>query len=150
MFGIGSGELIILALVVLIAVGPKRLPEFMKTAGKVLREVRKATTELRKQSGIDEVMRDDPAGLRSLQRELNRAPAPRRTQRLTAEDLARESPADGVDLAHARLMAERTAAADALSSDGSSAVPDPPSTEALSSSSSSSSDPLPTEDEESA
>lgn len=141
MFGIGSGELIILALVVLIAVGPKRLPEFMKTAGKVLREVRKATTELRKQSGIDEVMRDDPAGLRSLQRELNRAPAPRRTQRLSAEDLARESPEEGVDLAHARQMAERAAAAEALSDATSSSAPVP--SDALSSS-----EPRSSEDEE--
>lgn len=115
MFGIGSGEMLIFAVVVLIALGPKRLPEFMKMVGKGLREVRKATTDLRKHSGIDELMRDDPAGLRALTQDINRAPAPRRDQKLTAEDRAKEAPIEGVDIAHAEHQARknRTAAATA-------------------------------------
>ena len=109
MFGIGSGEMLVFAVVVLIALGPKRLPEFMKTVGKGLREVRKATNDLRKHSGIDELMRDDPAGLRALSRDISRAPAPRREQKLTADDLAKEAPPEGVDIAHAHFLAKKNA-----------------------------------------
>ena len=111
MFGIGSGEMLVFAVVVLIALGPKRLPDFMRTVGKGLREIRKATTDLRKHSGIDELMRDDPAGLRALSRDISRAPAPRREQKLSAHDLAKESPVEGVDIAHAHYLAKQHAAA---------------------------------------
>lgn len=111
MFGIGSGEMLVFAVVVLIALGPKRLPDFMRTVGKGLREIRKATTDLRKHSGIDELMRDDPAGLRALSRDISRDPAPRREQKLSAHDLAKESPVEGVDIAHAHYLAKKNAAA---------------------------------------
>ena len=39
MFGIGFGELIIIFVVALIVLGPKRLPEFARTVAKVYREV---------------------------------------------------------------------------------------------------------------
>ena len=111
MFGIGSGEMLVFAVVVLIALGPKRLPDFMRTVGKGIREIRKATTDLRKHSGIDELMRDDPAGLRALSRDISRDPAPRREQKLSAHDLAKESPVEGVDIAHAHYLAKKNAAA---------------------------------------
>ena len=111
MFGIGSGEMLVFAVVVLIALGPKRLPDFMRTVGKGLREIRKATTDLRKHSGIDELMRDDPAGLRALGRDISRAPAPRRDQKLTAHDLAKEAPTEGVDIAYAHHLTKKNAAA---------------------------------------
>ena len=94
------------AAVALIALGPKRLPEFMKMIGKTLREVRKATSDLRKHSGIDEMMREDPIGLRELNRDI-RAPAPRRPQKLSAEDRAREMPSEGVDIAQAKHLASK-------------------------------------------
>ncbi len=111
MFGIGSGELFLFAVVALIALGPKRLPEFMKMIGKTLREVRRATGELRKQSGIDELMREDPVGLRALNQEINRdiertAPT-RSTPKLSAEDRTRELPDEGVDIAHAKHLIAR-------------------------------------------
>lgn len=103
--------MLVFAVVVLIALGPKRLPDFMRTVGKGLREIRKATTDLRKHSGIDELMRDDPAGLRALSRDISRDPAPRREQKLSAHDLAKESPVEGVDIAHAHYLAKKNAAA---------------------------------------
>lgn len=114
MFGIGAGELVIVAIVLLIAVGPGKMPGFMKAVGKGMREFRRASRELRKQSGIDELMREDALGVRELQREIQRAgrePAPRREQKLTSEDLRREQPPEGVDIVHARALAvqKRTA-----------------------------------------
>ena len=102
MFGIGSGELLMIALVVLIAVGPKRMPDLMKAVGKGMRDLRKASSDLRKQSGIDDLMREDPLGVRELEREIRRPVAPSRKVQLTADDRAAEAPVEGVDLALAR------------------------------------------------
>lgn len=106
MFGIGSGELLIIALVVLIAVGPQRMPQLMKAVGKGMRDLRKASTELRKQSGLDDLMREDPLGVRELEREIRRPVAPQRSQKMTEEMREKEAPAEGVDLALARRRAE--------------------------------------------
>jgi Tat protein translocase TatB subunit len=43
MFDIGFGEMILLLAIVLIAVGPKQLPEVARTLGKVLNEFKRAT-----------------------------------------------------------------------------------------------------------
>jgi Tat protein translocase TatB subunit len=42
MFDIGFGEMIMLAAIALIAIGPKQLPEVARTVGKLLAEVKKA------------------------------------------------------------------------------------------------------------
>ena len=107
MFGIGAGELVVVLIVVLIAVGPTKMPTLMKAVGKGLREFRRASMELRKQSGLDELLRDDPLGVRSLQQEIARAPAPRRPIELSDEDRLREQPPEGVDLADARARVLR-------------------------------------------
>lgn len=43
MFGIGVQELIIIAVIALLVVGPKKLPDLAKTLGKGLRDFQKAT-----------------------------------------------------------------------------------------------------------
>jgi len=60
MFGIGPGEFIIICVVLIIAVGPERLPQFMKTVGGTLRTLRQASRDIRTSVGIDEMMRPDP------------------------------------------------------------------------------------------
>ncbi|MBX7096958.1 MAG: Sec-independent protein translocase protein TatB [Myxococcaceae bacterium] len=44
---IGTGELILIAVVALLVLGPKRLPELARGLGKMLREFRKQTDEVR-------------------------------------------------------------------------------------------------------
>ena len=105
MFGIGPGELIVIALVILIAVGPKRMPQLMQTVGKGMRDLRKASADLRKQAGIDELMTADPLGVRELERELRRPVSPSRTAKLSDNDLEAEAPPEGVDIALARRRA---------------------------------------------
>lgn len=117
MFGIGFGEMMLVAVVLLIAVGPDKMPKLMKAVGKTLKQVRQASTELRKQSGIDEIMRDDPVGLRQLKQDIERAPAPRRTQTLSPEDLERERPPEGVDLHAERARVRREAQAEEQADD---------------------------------
>jgi sec-independent protein translocase protein TatA len=46
MFGIGVPELLVILVVALIVLGPKRLPEVAKALGKGLAEFRKATSDL--------------------------------------------------------------------------------------------------------
>ncbi|MEQ8161822.1 MAG: twin-arginine translocase TatA/TatE family subunit, partial [Smithellaceae bacterium] len=46
MFGIGFQELLIIAVVALLIVGPKKLPDLAKTLGKGFHEFRKATDGL--------------------------------------------------------------------------------------------------------
>ncbi len=47
MFNVGPAELIVIMLVALLIVGPRRLPEVGKSIGKALRELRRQTDEVR-------------------------------------------------------------------------------------------------------
>ena len=47
MFNLSSGELLIIAVLVLILFGPDRLPELSRTFGRVLREWRDSTQEIK-------------------------------------------------------------------------------------------------------
>ncbi|MGB5367086.1 MAG: twin-arginine translocase TatA/TatE family subunit [Polyangiales bacterium] len=61
MFGIGPTELAFFLVIILLAVGPDRLPTFMRTVGKGLRQVRNASREFKEAIGLDELMREgDP------------------------------------------------------------------------------------------
>ena len=56
MFNIGPAELIVIFLVALLVVGPKRLPQLGRTIGKSLREFRRASDDFKQQFdlGIDD------------------------------------------------------------------------------------------------
>jgi len=49
MFGLSFGEIVIIAVIALLLLGPDRLPDAAKTLGKGLREIRKATDDLKDQ-----------------------------------------------------------------------------------------------------
>ena len=59
MFGMSMTELVIIAIVALLILGPRELPKAAKTLGKALRDVRKASDDL-KDTFDREVMRDEP------------------------------------------------------------------------------------------
>lgn len=56
LFGIGFGELALIAVLALIIFGPRRIPEIAQTIGRFLRQVRQAT------GGIEDEMRRLVAG----------------------------------------------------------------------------------------
>lgn len=61
MFGIGPLELAVFLVIVLLVVGPDKLPIFMRTVGKAMRQVRNASREFKDAIGLDELMREgDP------------------------------------------------------------------------------------------
>ena len=51
------GEIVLLLLVGIIVVGPRNLPTMMRTAGQWVARLRRMSTELRSQSGIDDLLR---------------------------------------------------------------------------------------------
>jgi TatA/E family protein of Tat protein translocase len=50
----GSGEIVVIFILVLLLFGPDKLPELARGIGRGLREIRKATDEVRSQLKIDE------------------------------------------------------------------------------------------------
>ena len=63
MFGLGFGEIVIIAILALVLLGPERLPDAAKTLGKTLRELRKHTDDLKEQFE-NEVYADERKKLR--------------------------------------------------------------------------------------
>lgn len=59
MFGLSVGEIMILIIVGIIVVGPKNLPSMMRTAGQWISKLRRMSTDLRSQSGIDDLIRQE-------------------------------------------------------------------------------------------
>jgi sec-independent protein translocase protein TatB len=58
-FGLGFGEMVLILIVGIIVVGPRQLPTLMRTAGKWVSKLRRMSTDLRSQSGIDDLIRQE-------------------------------------------------------------------------------------------
>ena len=48
MLGLGIGEILLIAIVLLVVVGPERLPKFMRTAGRIYGQMRRTADEMRR------------------------------------------------------------------------------------------------------
>ena len=67
MFNIGPWEFVVILVIALIVVGPKRLPELMRQLGKILAQVRNATDDLRHELKLDEELKHIQSTVRDLQ-----------------------------------------------------------------------------------
>jgi sec-independent protein translocase protein TatB len=56
-FGVSLPEFLVLGTVALLVLGPEKLPGMLRTMGQWLAKLRRLTTEVRNQSGIDDVLR---------------------------------------------------------------------------------------------
>jgi Tat protein translocase TatB subunit len=56
MFGIGISEIVMIAILAMVVVGPKRLPGTLRAIGRAIGEFRKAMSELRKEVQFDDVV----------------------------------------------------------------------------------------------
>lgn len=63
MFGLGMSEIIFLAVLALIVIGPKELPELARTIGRFMNELKRSTNvlsdELKQQTKIDRINFDE-------------------------------------------------------------------------------------------
>jgi len=51
--------MVVVVLVAIVVVGPRHLPSMMRTAGQWVSRIRRMSTDLRAQSGIDQLLRDE-------------------------------------------------------------------------------------------
>ena len=59
MFGIGTGELIVILIVALVIIGPQKLPEIAKSLGKAMGEVKRATRDIQDELKFDDLLKDE-------------------------------------------------------------------------------------------
>jgi sec-independent protein translocase protein TatB len=93
------GEMVILGIIALVVVGPRRLPSMLRSAGQLIGKVRRMAMEIRTESGIDEIL--DAEGIRSEIDNFRRLAAgeipPDEPARTILPDREREYPAVGCD-----------------------------------------------------
>src|SRR5712671_3018368 len=102
MFGLSMTEVVIILGLALLLLGPDQLPSIAKTLGKGMREIRKATDDLKSTFEQEMVRIDEPEQQRMLQ--------PVSTDPAAAKANARSAPAAPADPASARAAARRAAA----------------------------------------
>lgn len=59
MFGISFTEIALIAVVALVFVGPQKLPGMLRTMGEWVGRLRRMTSEMRVQTGIDDILREE-------------------------------------------------------------------------------------------
>lgn len=103
MFGISLSEIALIAVVTLVVVGPQKLPGMLRTVGQWIGKLRRLTTEVRAQTGIDDILRSEGIDgglneLRGILRGDSRGPL-----RSSARDAADDDPyAQGAELDRTR------------------------------------------------
>lgn len=92
MFDLGWSEILVIAVVAILVVGPKELPRMMRTIGEWVAKMRRMAQHF--QAGVDEMIRQSELedlrnDLKSIHREVNaplpRVPAPPATQLIQSD-----------------------------------------------------------------
>ena len=72
--GIGSFEIMAIALIALLVLGPEELPKFVRKVSSIFGQIKSAGDELRRQAGVDELLREGRAsfdqGVRKIREEV--------------------------------------------------------------------------------
>ncbi|MFW5733568.1 MAG: Sec-independent protein translocase protein TatB, partial [Oceanidesulfovibrio sp.] len=84
MFGIGTTELLVILVVALIVVGPKKLPQIAKTLGKAMGEFKRVSTDLHRTINV-EIDREEQKS-RDSQEEKKKTTAKQKASKKSDED----------------------------------------------------------------
>ncbi|GAC1351373.1 MAG: hypothetical protein NVSMB1_03760 [Polyangiales bacterium] len=57
--GLSFGEILVLAILALVVIGPKDLPRLLRTAGRLIGQAKQAVADVRRETGLDDVLRGD-------------------------------------------------------------------------------------------
>ncbi|MGZ3421056.1 MAG: Sec-independent protein translocase subunit TatA/TatB [Polyangiales bacterium] len=57
--GFSFGELLVLGIIALIVIGPKDLPRLLRTAGRTIGTIKRTIAEVRRETGLEDVLRGD-------------------------------------------------------------------------------------------
>jgi sec-independent protein translocase protein TatB len=71
MFNIGITEMLMIAVVALVVIGPRKLPSTLRTIGKAIAQFRRVVTQIKDEVGYDEVVDEVVRPLREGMNELN-------------------------------------------------------------------------------
>lgn len=92
MFGIGTWEIFVIAVVALVVLGPKRLPQALKTVGRGIGQFRRAVTQIKEEVGydevVDEVVRPLREGMHDLSAQVNKEIAASASRDVDVDDEA--------------------------------------------------------------
>jgi sec-independent protein translocase protein TatB len=116
-FNLGFGEIAVVVVVALLFLGPKMLPEIAGGLGKIIREFRKATSDIRHEIEIDDLIRKPLQELREAAtlppEELKRRDAAKAALRKVEEEEARRKQQEAEAAKAAQEAAQKAQAADA-------------------------------------
>jgi len=110
-FNLGISEIVVILVVALVFLGPKMLPEIATGLGKVIREIRKATADIRQDIELDDMIRRPLQELRDAAtlppEELKRRDEARAAQRKAAEEEAKRKQQEAKVAEEAKQEAKR-------------------------------------------
>ncbi len=86
MFGLGVTEILLILVVALLVLGPKRLPEAARSLGRSMAEFRRASNEIRTSLNLDAPDPEPPAPTRRSEPETKPTPEPSATPATPSND----------------------------------------------------------------
>lgn len=101
MFGIGTWEMVAIAVIALVVLGPDELPKFLRSASKLFNQIRNVGTEIRREAGIDDMIRKTERDVREGMRQaLQATDSDERKDAASDADLSEEAQLSALE--HAR------------------------------------------------